>query len=95
MAQIDWKAIADKHKLEPTERRIFFTSANTLVCALSGNITLMMAKNGDFLSLPVRQSFGEPQHVIRFQDIYQATNLKVQAALDEFIAEHKKWLRIG
>ena len=61
----------------------------------SAAISLMMAKNGDFLSLPVRQSFGEPQRVIRFQDIYQATNLKVQAALDEFIAEHKKWLRIG
>ena len=70
-------------------------SANRLAYALSGNITLALANNGDLLSLPVGQTLGKEKRVIRFGGIHQAATLKVQAALDDFMEEHKKWLKIS
>lgn len=95
MAQLDWSDIADKHHLTPEDRKSFFLSANTLTCALSGKLTLAMAKGSDlFPSLPVGLSPDGDSRVVEFREIYHATNQNVRGALDEFIHEYKKWLKI-
>lgn len=92
---MDWSDIADKHNLSPTDRKSFFLSANTLACALSGNLTLVMAQGKDtFMSLPIGQSLDVERRAIPFREVYQATNPNVRAALDDFISEYQKWLKL-
>jgi hypothetical protein len=92
---MEWSDIADKHNLTPADRKAFFLAANTFACALSGNITLAVVKENDmFLSLPVGRSFDGKNRIVEFREIYHATNQSVRRAMDEFIDEYKKWLKI-
>ena len=94
MAQPDWHDIAERHKLSAEERQQFFMSANTLAMALSGNITPTIAKGADALmDLPVPGYPGRTEH--SFAHVYQETEGKVRAALDDLLAAYKVWLKLN